>query len=103
MDFNNVIARRKNKGVYRDGDKVIKLNFDKGSKVLQGEKIIVLTNGHNFVGTLRYASLNSHKGIRQSRRDDLESMLYILIYFLKGKLPWQDVKAKNKEERYKVI
>ena len=62
-----------------------------------------LTNGHNFVGTLRYASLNSHKGIRQSRRDDLESMLYILIYFLKGKLPWQDVKAKNKEERYKVI
>ena len=62
-----------------------------------------LSNGLNFVGTLRYASLNSHKGIRQSRRDDLESMIYILIYFLKGKLPWQDVKAKNKDERYKLI
>ena len=62
-----------------------------------------LKDNLNFVGTLRYASLKSHKGIRQGRRDDLESMLYILIYFLKGKLPWQDIKVKQKEERHKII
>lgn len=59
--------------------------------------------GARFVGTPRYASLNTHQGIRQSRRDDLESISYILAYFLIGDLPWQSVKAKTKSEKKEKI
>lgn len=56
-----------------------------------------------FVGTPRYASVNTHVGVRQSRRDDLESVAYILIYFLNGELPWQGIKAKTKSEKKEKI
>ena len=56
-----------------------------------------------LVGTIRYTSKNSHMSIEQSRRDDLESLGYILVYLLKGKLPWQGVMIFEEEKRLKKI
>ena len=56
-----------------------------------------------MIGTPRYASINNHLGIELSRRDDLESICYVLIYFMKKKLPWQNVLGKNQKEKYKKI
>mmetsp|Transcript_3219 Transcript_3219/g.7576 ORF Transcript_3219/g.7576 Transcript_3219/m.7576 type:complete len:439 (-) Transcript_3219:130-1446(-) len=57
----------------------------------------------SMTGTARYASVNAHRGIEQSRRDDIEAIGYVLIYFCKGQLPWQGFQAATKEEKYNKI
>jgi len=60
-------------------------------------------NNKKLTGTARYASINNHKGMCPSRRDDLESLGFVLLYLLQGKLPWQGIKHSDKEIKYKMI
>lgn len=92
-------------GIGRHCNKLFIIDFGLAKKFrdARSRSHIPYREDKNLTGTARYASINAHLGIEQSRRDDMESMGYVLVYFRKGSLPWQGLKAMNKRQKYERI
>jgi len=92
-------------GMGKRGNQVFLIDFGLAKKYRDPKTYqhIPYREQKNLTGTARYASVNAHIGKEQSRRDDLETLGYVLIYFIRGSLPWQGLKSLTKKQKYEKI
>ena len=85
-------------GQGKNSHKLYMIDFGLAKRYVQRDgSHIPYKDNKNLTGTARYASLNTHLGIEQGRRDDIEGIGHVLLYFVRGNLPWQNLKANNKK------
>ena len=82
---------------------LIDFGLSKRYRDVKTKQHIPYKEGRTLTGTARYASVGSHMGIEQGRKDDIEAIAYVLLYFLLGELPWQGIHVASKQEKYHRI
>ena len=92
-------------GLDKNSWKVYIIDFGLSKKYRSSRtlKHIKFSEHKKLIGTARYASINALAECEQGRRDDMEALSYVLMYFLKGNLPWQGLKINKKDDRYRKI
>ena len=92
-------------GLDNNSWKVYLIDFGLSKKYRSSKtlKHINFAEHKKLIGTARYASINALAECEQGRRDDMEALGYVLMYFLKGNLPWQGLKINKREDRYRKI